>query len=78
MPKVSKSSSKSKHKHQYSDCLVKFKDKWYGLGSKCIICDRLKVKTYMVTEKKEGYYVMLEPEQILEKYKDLPIIEHQI
>lgn len=81
----SKSSKKSKHKHTYLPCLIKYN--WasypnlsgsYHTGKYCSICGKLQEGNSMlpITEKTDkNFYRLLSTEEILNKYSDLPIKE---
>lgn len=75
-----KNVKKSDHKHQYIDVLIRRKNKesfWYSHGKVCKVCGRIGEERYFETEEVEGkgYFRCLTQEELLEKYKDLPIFE---
>lgn len=58
---VSKAHKKSKHKHQYAECLIQYKCKWHEkdeistcLRSYCVICGKIhdKIKNSLVKDYK--------------------------
>ena len=72
-----KSSAKSKHKHEYVDCLFSVEDSKGKLnkGSYCKICGKIGEMHYFIVEKIEGNYRrVLMDEEIRAKYKELPIV----
>lgn len=82
---ISKSSRKTKHKHQYKGCLIKYPFKYCGEiyysvrpASYCTICGKIggNILQRPVTEKLEdNHYRMYGAEEILEMNKDLEIFE---
>lgn len=77
---AAKGRKRSNHKHEYYEVLVKwmFKDLvMYFLGKKCKYCDILKENINACLEREEGkpWSRMLSDEEMLEKYKDLEVIE---
>lgn len=79
---TSKSTRKSKHKHDYRQCLLKTTNEFNGrqietlhLGRICNICGKTHIDKYFITRKTEhGTYLMLENNEILATYTDLEII----
>ena len=79
---ASKSNKKSKHKHIYEECL--FSTKFYSTledcilhGSYCTICGKISKRGYRLREVvKTGEHStrFMTNEEVLEKYKGLPII----
>lgn len=69
---VSKSKVKSKHKHEYTYCLlVKDNDRPYK-AKYCKICGKIGDINFFETERTEdGYYRVLDTDEVFEKYKDL-------
>lgn len=78
--KKKKKAEKSNHKHDYSkEILIQINTKYglhYHYATMCIVCGKIGEEKYMETKKEEGsrYYRFLNQDEILEKYKDLPII----
>ena len=75
---TSKSNIKSKHKHEYVDCLLVASGGAHPYpASYCKICGKINHSSPLeVCEKTEsGYRRLLSSEEILEKYKDLERIE---
>lgn len=81
---VSKANRKAKHKHTNIKCLFYIKSRdmvgrpyeRYCPASYCNICGKVKNVWFFETKKVEdGYYKSLSNKEILEKYKDLDIIE---
>lgn len=74
---VSKSKSKSNHKHKYSPCLLHIahaKTFFIARGTYCSVCGKIgECKTNMV-KGEFGYRLPLD-EELVEKYKDLPMFE---
>ena len=71
---------RSNHKHIYVDMLIKRKSGdgyWYNYGKVCEICGRIGEEKYFETEEldRERCYRYLTQEEILEKYKRLPIFK---
>lgn len=74
---VSKSKVKSKHKHKYVDCLLtKDKDNDRPYKAKyCKICGKIgDIKFFETEQTEDGYYRVLDTDEVFEKYKDLEII----
>ena len=77
---------KSDHKHQYYDVLIHEKKyvlgkmiDCYYLGEKCSICSAWETTQIFLSEKMEnGYSRMMSNERILEKYKDLELIDCEV
>lgn len=69
---VSKSKVKSKHKHEYVDCLlIKDNDRPYK-ATYCRICGKIgDYNFYEVERTEDGYYRVLDTDEVFEKYKDL-------
>ena len=74
-------SKKSDHKHKYEKCFIKYKDiNHYCLGRYCLICNKLILDRFHLTEKTEnGTYRVLSDKEILQlpEYKNLPIIKKE-
>ena len=74
----SKSFEKSKHKHEYVDCLLVYKVKPYK-ANYCKICGKIGDLRFAETEKVERngelYHRVLGKEEVFSKYKDLECIE---
>lgn len=69
---ISKSDRKSKHKHEYKDCLLIEKDKKPHKAKYCKICGKIDdVKFFETTKLNEHFYRQLTYEEVFEKYKDL-------
>lgn len=69
---VSKSKVKSKHNHEYVNCLlVKDNDRPYK-ATYCKICGKIGNINFFETERTEnGYFRILDTDEVFEKYKDL-------
>ena len=83
---ISKSNQKSKHKHQYEECLIQYDFNFNGihkhtqLSSYCIICGKIGgiLKNSIVTDltqehiTKQGkiYYSRISDEELYKKYND--------
>lgn len=69
---VSKSKEKSKHKHEYVDCLlIKDNDRPYK-ATYCKTCGKIGRLNFFETERtEEGYFKVLDKDEVFEKYKDL-------
>lgn len=69
--------TKSNHKHQYESCLLEMEGLTTSiiLGKRCSICGRTKIVEMFISEKDtiSNCYRLLHREEILEKYKELPI-----
>lgn len=73
---TSKSSEKSKHKHLYKKCLFKTKDYDPMSGSYCEICGKIgELHFFETISVSSNACRLLDGNEILEKYKDLEIIE---
>lgn len=69
---VSKSEKKSKHKHEYVDCLLIEKDNSPHKATYCKICGKIGDLNFFESEKcEDGLYRMLHDDEVFEKYKDL-------
>lgn len=71
---TSKSSSKSKHKHDYSkECLLITNDDNHPhYATYCSICGKIENVKFFESEKEDsGYYRILDVEEVYEKYKNL-------
>jgi len=71
---------KSNHKHEYKGVLIKSDTQFgetYHYGEQCNICGKINNKRILETKRKEGspFSIMLSQEEILDKYKDLKIVE---
>lgn len=80
--KQKKTVKKSNHKHDYSkEVLIKRKMRQgnyrYNYAKVCSICGKIGEENYFESKKVDGsnYDRLLSQEEILEKHKDLPIIE---
>lgn len=68
---VSKSERKSKHKHKYKDCLLIDHNKPHK-AKYCKICGKINdVKFFETKRLDNNRYLMLEDEEIFDKYKEL-------
>lgn len=83
---TSKSKYKSKHKHEYKSCLIRYMHDAYGrkfssirIASYCNLCGKIGENINherKITEKTEnGYYRMLNSEEILKQNDDLPVFD---
>lgn len=83
---ISKSKCKSKHKHEYKSCLIRYAYDAYGrkfssiqIASYCNLCGKIGRNINperKITEKTEnGYYRMLNNEEILKLNDDLPVFD---
>lgn len=82
---ISKSSRKTKHKHQYKGCLIKYPFKYWNeicnsvtIASYCTICGKIgeNILHRPVTERlKNGLLRMYNTEEILEMNNDLEVFE---
>lgn len=80
-----KKHKKADHKHNYIEVILREektnpvtgkKNYRAMLGEKCTICSQIKVKNWLLSERLEdGYYKLLNYKEIVEKYKDLEIID---
>lgn len=68
---TSNANEKSDHKHEYVDCL--FIEKTFPhKGTYCKLCGKIGDLSFFETTKTEdGYRLVLEAEEVFEKYKDL-------
>lgn len=71
---------KSNHKHEYKGVLIKSDTQFgetYHYGEKCNVCGKINNEKFFETKRKEGspFSIMLSQEEILDKYKDLKIVE---
>lgn len=75
--KKKKSPKKSDHKHIYKDeVLIKNSRGRFYFAKRCIHCGKVGEEKYFETKKEKGRWViMLNQDEIKEKYKHLPIIE---
>lgn len=72
---ISKSSTKSKHKHEYKPCLLIHNGHPHW-ATTCKICGKIDDLHFFETEKREdGLYKQLDYDEVIEKYKDLEKIE---
>lgn len=80
-PKYKKKSSgnhtqKSKHKHQYVDCLLIDKNKCPHKAEYCIECGKIHNVYFFLSEKqRDGFYKMLTDKEVCDKFADLPRFE---
>lgn len=80
---TSKSSKKSKHKHEYKKCLLRTDFEFNGknkkvlhVGRVCTICGKTHIDQYFVSKKTEDrLYLMLDYDEIIDEYPDLEIID---
>ena len=69
---VSKSKAKSKHKHEYVDCLLIEDNGYPRKGTYCKICGKIgKFNFFEIEQKNEHCWIVLDSDEVLEKYKDL-------
>lgn len=69
---VSKSKEKSKHKHEYVDCLLVENNRYPHKATYCKICGKIGDRKFFEAERTEdGYYRILDTDEVFEKYKDL-------
>ena len=72
---ISKSSTKSKHKHEYGECLLIEKGHPYRAIA-CKICGKIYDIYFFESERcEDGMQRMLDVDEVFEKYKDLEKIE---
>lgn len=72
---ISKSSIKSKHKHEYKECLF-VKDGRPYKGTYCTICGKVDdIGTFETVEMDNGMHRMMNNDEIFDKYKHLDQIE---
>lgn len=81
---TSKSHKKSNHRHNYEEVLIRtvyngiLNKPEYSLhiGKRCSICGKISIVKYIITRKTEhGTYLMLDNNQILEMYPNLPVYD---
>lgn len=83
---MSKSKYKSKHKHEYESCLIRYTYKMYDkefssiqIASYCRLCGKIGGNidsSRKVVEKTEnGFYRMLNSEEVLKLNNDLPVFD---
>ena len=75
---TSKADAKSKHKHEYVDCLLVERENNYPYpASYCKICGKVGYSScFEITENTDsGYRRLLSNEEIFEKYKELEQIK---
>ena len=72
-------SKRSNHKHSYEKVVLEYPHKTYaGLGRRCTICGKIRVDKWGVFFKTpEGYYNLATYLEVVEKYKDLPIVSYE-
>lgn len=75
-----KKTKKSNHKHEYEGVLIKSNTQFgekYRYGEQCNVCGKINNERYFETKRNEGspFSTMLSQEEILDKYKDLKIVE---
>lgn len=68
---VSKSKAKSKHKHEYVDCLLIEDNGYPRKGTYCKICGKIGKFNFFEIVPENGYWIVLDSDEVLEKYKDL-------
>lgn len=73
---TSQASRKSKHKHDYEECLVTEDGVKFHLASRCIICNKLGDIQFFVVEKSQDAQgrvtsVVMPQEKLMEKYGHL-------
>lgn len=72
---TSKSCTKSKHRHQYKQCLLMKEHRPYR-ATYCTICGKIDDVRFGETERMEnGMLRMLDDDEVIEKYRDLEQIE---
>ena len=72
---VSNSKKKSKHRHEYIDCLLIIDDRKPHKATYCKICGKVgDIKFFEVEKTNHGTFRMLNTEEVYEKYKNLPQI----
>ena len=68
----SKAKKKSNHKHEYRDCLlIERKNDYPHKASCCKICGKIGRLSFHETEEKDGFFVVMDKEEVFEKYKNL-------
>ena len=85
---ISKANKKSKHKHQYEECLIRYKWNWEenkihtSLNSYCIICGKIndRMKNSIVTDYMKKVdtpmgkrYIRISEDTLYEKYHNIKI-----
>lgn len=71
---VSDSRIKSKHKHEYKDCLIVANERPLK-ATYCKICGKIgNVNFFDLVRTESGYHRMLKPDEIYRKYRKLEII----
>lgn len=74
---ISKSNTKSKHKHEYIECLLIENNRPHR-ATYCKICGKIgDIKFFETKSYKDGRCVMLNSDEVLEKYKNLEKMEVQ-
>ena len=68
---VSKSKAKSKHKQEYIDCLLIEENGYPRKGTYCKICGKIGKFNFFEIVPENGYWIVLDSDEVLEKYKDL-------
>lgn len=69
----SRASSKASHKHEYMDCLLTTDDGHVHKAQYCKVCGKLHHVQFFLTHKQaDGTYLMLNNEEVLREYPDLP------
>lgn len=68
---VSKSKKKSKHRHEYVDCLLIEENRFPHKATYCKICGKIGKFNFFEIEQENGYWRVLDTDEIFEKYKDL-------
>lgn len=71
---TSASKSKSSHRHEYSPCLLMEKGRPHR-AEYCGICGKINNLQFFECVPQNGLQRMLQDDEILEKYKDLPKFE---
>lgn len=72
---ISKSGTKSKHKHEYKECLF-IKDGRPYKGTYCTICGKIDdIGSFEIVEMDNGMCRMMNSNEVFEKYKHLEQIE---
>lgn len=83
MKKKKIKTKKSNHKHLYSPCLLKVKDKdseYYVTGEYCTICRKISNIKFFETTKVCGedgrtYYQLKKQQEVINEHKNDPLIE---
>ena len=69
---IFKSKEKSKHKHEYVDCLLIDRNNCPHRSEYCKICGKIRnINFFEVEITEDGYYRVLDTDEIFDKYKDL-------